>query len=181
MHESGEYKRYFITDNGISPLLFPPSKKLIKWNSYEHDERGITTDKADKIVAMHDKRTRKEKTILDHIRSMHTVNVYGSGDKNTNNDTTTIYTFGSSTMSVLEAIRAGNIKATVIQPIYLKPFPVWEFADMPAGIVVEQNASGQFASLLKDKTGIECDLINQYNGRPFDPQVLAEKIQEVIP
>lgn len=173
MHESGEYKRYTITDPGISPLLFPPSNELIKWNSYEHDERGITTDKADEIVAMHDKRKRKGKIIVDHIKNMNTVNVYGSGDN-------TIYTFGSSTMSVLEALKVGKIKATVVQPVYLKPFPVWEFADSPDGIVVEQNVSGQFRTLLQEKTGITCDLINQYDGRPFDPQVLASKIQEVI-
>ncbi|MGD2250903.1 MAG: 2-oxoacid:acceptor oxidoreductase family protein [Candidatus Methanofastidiosia archaeon] len=187
MHDNGEYKRYTITDTGISPLLFPPREELIKWNSYEHDERGITTDKADKIVLMHDKRAQKGKTIVDHIKGMHTVNVYKSGDihkdtnTDTNKDTPVIYTFGSSTMSVLEALRAGDINATVVQPVYLEPFPIWEFVDMPAGIVIEQNVSGQFRTLLQEKTGITCDLINQYNGRPFDPYVLANEIQEVIP
>lgn len=31
MHASGEYKIYADTDDGISPLLFPPLKGLIKW------------------------------------------------------------------------------------------------------------------------------------------------------
>ena len=51
-HAKGEYKRYLDTKDGISPLLFPPSKEIIKWNSYEHDEAGITTERAEVIAQM---------------------------------------------------------------------------------------------------------------------------------
>lgn len=47
MHKDGEYKRYLDTEDGISPLLFPPSNEIIKWTSYEHDEMGITTENAE--------------------------------------------------------------------------------------------------------------------------------------
>lgn len=175
MHKTGEYKRYLDTDNGVSPLLFPPSNELIKWDSYEHDESGITTEDPETITRMQDKRNRKTKAIVEHLRSIHTVNVYG--DKNP-----VIFTYGSTTLSVLEALRAGNIEATAVQPVYLEPLPFWELEKYKGNtvIVVEQSCTGQFAALLKEKMGIESKaVIKKYDGRPFDPQELALRIKEV--
>jgi len=47
-------------------------------------------------------------------------NVFGHGEP-------VIFTYGSTTMSVLEALQCANLEATVVQPIYLEPFPTWEF------------------------------------------------------
>jgi 2-oxoglutarate ferredoxin oxidoreductase subunit alpha len=175
-HEKGEYKRYKQTTNGISPLVFPPSKHLIKWNSYEHDEQGVTTEDGVLIAKMHDKRKTKLHSLIEYLKKMKTVNVYGNGKP-------VIFTFGSTTMSVLEALEYGDIKATVIQPIYLQPFPVWELSKHKyrESIVVEQNSTGQLEQLLKDKSDIKSvRSIRQYDGRPFDPQELAHKIKEVF-
>ena len=176
IHSGGDYKRYLDAKDGISPLLFPPSKELIKWNSYEHDELGITTEDPDMIARMQEKRQKKQKAIIKHMRGMHTVNVYGSkGPK--------IFTYGSTTLSVLEALRAGGVEATVVQPIYLDPLPVWELKKYKRGevIVVEQSCSGQFATLLKEKVEIEAkEIIKKYDGRPFDPVELNIKIKEAL-
>lgn len=172
-HGSGEYKRYTITDDGISPLLFPPSSEVIKWNSYEHDELGITTDKAERIAAMHDKRKKKLETLTAYMKTITTVNVYNPGYP-------VIMTYGSTTMSVLEALRAGDIDATVVQPVYLRPFPVWEFAGYDTALVIEQSSTGQFATLLKEKARVDSEVITKYDGRPFDPQELASRIKEVV-
>jgi len=174
LYEDGEYSRYRITDDGISPLLFPPSKEMIKWNSYEHDEKGITTEDAVTIKKMHEKRLTKQNAIVEHMKGKKTVNVYGEGDTN-------IFTFGSTTMSVLEAVRFATINARVIQPIYLEPLPKWELEEYRRGIVVEQNSSGQFARLLKEKVGVEVIAeLRKYDGRPFDVVELAGRIKEVI-
>jgi len=153
-----------------------PSKELINWNSYEHDEKGITTENPDLIVKMHEKRKRKGETLVEYLKGMKTVNVYGEGNP-------VIFTYGSTLMSVLEALHAGNIKATVVQPIYLEPFPVWEVTQYKntLGIVIEMSSTGLFASLLKEKTGINPEVvIKKYDGRPFDPQDLADIIKEVL-
>lgn len=174
--EKNDYKRYRDAKGGISPLLFLPSKEVIKWNSYEHDEMGITTEKPEMIAQMHDKRRRKMDTLIKHMKKMHTVNVYGKGGP-------TIFTYGSTTMSVLEALNVANMRATVIQPIYLEPFPVWEIGkyDDNEVIVVEHNSIGQLASLLKEKAGANAKaVVKKYDGRPFDPDELAEKLREVV-
>jgi 2-oxoglutarate ferredoxin oxidoreductase subunit alpha len=176
LHEGGEYKRYLDTKNGVSPMLFPPSPELIKWSSYEHDELGITTEEAGAIARMHEKRCRKGDALNARIRELRTVN--RRGDKGP-----LIITYGSTFMSVLEALAAGGIEARVIQPVYLRPFPVWEFEDLAdeAPIVVEQSCTGQFADLIGDKTGIRPrEVVRRYDGRPFEPAELAEEIASLV-
>lgn len=176
IYDGEEYKRYLDTENGISPLLFPPSNQLIKWNSYEHDELGFSTENPQMIALMHEKRYKKLNSLENYLKNSHTVNIFG-------NKGPLLFTYGSTTMSVLEAIEYADIDATIVQPIYLSPFPIWElekFKDKSA-IVIEMSKEGQFASLLREKSGVAMHyLINKYDGRPFDPIILSKKIKEVI-
>lgn len=174
--DKDDFKRYLDAEDGVSPLLFPPSEQLIKWNSYEHDELGITTEEPEQIIKMHDKRKRKGDSLIKYLKSINTVNVFGD-------DGPLIFTYGSTTMSVLEAIEYGGITAKVIQPKYLKPLPTWLLEDYRNQdiITVEQSLEGQFTNLIKEKAGLNVKtLINRYDGRPFDPIELSEKIKEVI-
>ncbi len=176
MHSGGEFKRYFNTEDGISPLLFPPSKEVIKWTSYEHDELGITTENADAINLMHNKRAKKNKAIIEYLKTKNTINIFGEKGP-------LIFTYGSTTMSVLEALKCGDIEARVIQPRFLSPFPVWELDGYKkeSVISIELSKAGQFSNLLKDKTGIVSEtLLNRYDGRPFDPIELSDQIKEVL-
>ncbi|MFX1501743.1 MAG: 2-oxoacid:acceptor oxidoreductase subunit alpha [Promethearchaeota archaeon] len=177
MYKEGEYKRYLDTDDGISPMLFPPSKKIIKWNSYEHDELGITTENSKMISFMHDKRNKKLDSLIDYLKEQKTLKII-RGENPTN-----IFTYGSTYMSVLEALKYGKINPTTIAPIYLSPLPVWElekFKDQD-NIIVEQSSTGQFTKFLEEKAGLKIrDTIKQYDGRPFDPIDLSYKIKEVL-
>ncbi|MFX0037336.1 MAG: 2-oxoacid:acceptor oxidoreductase subunit alpha [Candidatus Hermodarchaeota archaeon] len=176
-HQSGDYKRYLDTDDGISPMLFPPSMQVIKWNSYEHDEFGITTENAEKISFMHDKRNKKLKTLIEYLKGQDTVKII-RGEIPFN-----IFTYGSTYMSVLEALRFGNLDPTIVAPIYLSPLPTWELKEFKDqnNIIIEQSSTGQFTTLLKEKAGLKImSTIKQYNGRPFDPIELSEKIKEVL-
>ena len=176
MHESGGYERYEDTDDGISPLKFPPSEEVIKWQSKEHDEYGISTEDSEMVTKMHDKRRKKGDSIVKRMKNMKTINEYGSGDA-------VIFTYGSTTMSVLEALNHGDIDAKVVQPRYLEPLPIWELEEYMDKdvIVVEQSSEGQFAKLLREKVNIvPKTVIRRYDGRPFEPEKLAEEIKEVI-
>ena len=172
-----DYKRYLDTEDGISPMIFPPHQQLIKWNSYEHDEMGFTTEDAEKITTMKNKRSKKVSSFIDYMRNeLKTVNIYGD-------DGPVIFTYGSTTMSVLEALKFGKINARVVQPIYLNPFPSWNFSEYrnQKAIVVEMSSSGQFADFLKEKANIvDQKVIKKYDGRPFDPIGLSNKLKEVF-
>jgi len=177
MFNGENYKRYQDTKDGISPLLFPPSNQVIKWNSYEHDEVGITTEDAQMISFMHEKRNKKLKSLIDYLKPKKTVNVI-RGELPIN-----IFAYGSTYMSLLEALRYGKLNPTTVQPIFLNPLPIWELEEFNAqeNIVVEQSISGQFSSLLKEKAGLQIKhVIKQYDGRPFDPILLSNQLKEVI-
>ncbi|KKK41872.1 MAG: 2-oxoacid:ferredoxin oxidoreductase, alpha subunit, partial [Candidatus Lokiarchaeum sp. GC14_75] len=172
-----DYKRYLDTNDGISPMLFPPSKETIKWNSYEHDEFGITTEDAEVIAFMHDKRDKKLKTIIEYLKQIETVNII-RGENPTN-----IFAFGSTYMSVIEALRYGKMNPTIVQPIFLNPLPTWELEEFKNqdNIVIEQSSTGQFTALLQEKAGLNIkSTIKKYNGRPFAPIELSKKIKEVL-
>lgn len=173
---SGEYLRYADSPNGVSPLLFAPSNAMIKWTSYEHDDAGITTEDADTIARMQRKRLRKRTSLVESLRAMRTVNRFGSGSH-------IVVTYGSTTMSVREAAAVAALDVTVVQPLYLEPFPEWEF-DALAGrdvIVVEQSCAGQLATLLQQRTRVRvAGTVTQYDGRPFDPEDLAARLKEVL-
>lgn len=176
MHVNGDFQRYRKTDTGVSPLLFPPSEMMIKWNSYEHDEFGYTTEEAEAIAQMHKKRLTKQESLVRYLQEkIQTVNVFGSGDP-------CIFTFGSTTMSVREAVSHADLSCTIVQPIYLQPFPSWKFMNYVGrkAVVVEQNSTGQLEQLLREKVGITpVKSIRQFNGRPFDPVDLAEQLRKV--
>ena len=177
MHQDGDYKRYRDTTDGISPMLFPPSNQIIKWNSYEHDEYGITTENGQKIGFMHDKRNKKLGALIEYLKGQKTVRtIYGEHPTN-------IFTYGSTYMSVLEALRYGKMNPTTIAPIYLSPLPVWELKEFKEqdNIVIEQSSTGQFTKLLTEKAGLKIRTsIKRYDGRPFDPIELSKKIKEVL-
>ncbi|HTW91142.1 MAG TPA: 2-oxoacid:acceptor oxidoreductase subunit alpha [bacterium] len=170
----GPYHRYLDAPTGVSPLAFPPWAELIKWNSYEHDEDGFTTEDAGISTRMSDKRRRKGESLSDHVRTLRTVNTFGDRGP-------VIMTYGSTTLSVLEALRCGGIGATVVQPVYLEPFPAWELSRYAGQevTVVEQSSTGLFAALLKEKAGITASrVIKRYDGRPFAPEELAAELME---
>lgn len=174
-HGDGEYKRYRITDDGVSPLLFPPTKQPNKWTSHMCDELGLVSEDAGVITQMHEKFRRKGEAIAEKLKTMHTVNTFG-------NDGPLIMTYGSTTMAVVEALRYGGMKARVVQPVYLEPFPEWAlgcFSDEKP-VIVEQSSTGMFARFIGEKLGVEARaVVLKYDGRPFDPEELAARLKEV--
>lgn len=172
------YKRYAVTDSGVSPLAFPPAKGVtIKVSSYEHDESGITTEDPAKTVVMQDKRLRKEKLLAQDLESLKTVNVALA-----NGSDTALVCWGSNKGACVEV--AQRLKLKVIQPVVLNPFPVKQFQEALAGtkklICVENNATGQLAKLIKGY-GFNVDkLLLKYDGRPNSVDELQRRLKEII-
>jgi len=86
-------------------------------------------------------------------------------------------------MSVKEAMIAGGIDGTLVQPVYLEPLPVWElekYRGLPS-IAVEMSSTGQFATLLREKAGLTpSEIVRKYDGRPFDPLELAADMKRAL-
>ncbi|MCK9554374.1 2-oxoacid:acceptor oxidoreductase subunit alpha [bacterium] len=174
----GDYKRYRYTDNGVSPLAFPTAKgAVVKVNSYEHDEYGITTEDPEEVVSMYEKRLRKEKYLIEKLYNYDTVKVHGNKDAST-----ALLCWGSNKGVCLEVAETLGLK--VIQPIVLSPFPAKRFRDALKGVKrlvdVENNATAQLSELI-GKYGCSVDeKILKYDGRPFTVEELEEKVKVCI-
>jgi len=172
------YKRYLFTENGVSPLAFVPDKEaIIKVNSYEHDEYGITTEDSKQTVLMQDKRIQKEKYLQEELEKFETVKVYGNRDASVS-----LLCWGSNKGVCVELAERLGIK--VIQPLVLWPFPTRQFQRALSGVeklvCVESNATGQLTRLMK-MLGFNVDeQILKYDGRPFSFDELEERTRGIL-
>ena len=176
--KKGEYKRYQDAKTGISPLAFPSDENaIVKVNSYEHDESGITTEEKDLTVKMQDKRCRKAEYLLEELEQYETVKVYG------NKNSSIALLFWGSNKGVCAEVGA-KLGLKVIQPIVFSPFPLKQFKEALKGvkkiICVENNTFGQLADFLK-RYGVDVDhRILKYDGRPFTVDDLTKQVILVL-
>ena len=176
--EKSGYKRYLFVDDGVSPLAFPGTRNnIVKATSYEHDEYGITTEEAKKIEKMIEKRAKKKKTLIEELKKKETVKVYG------NKRSKIVLVGWGSTQGVLEEV-AEELKIKFVQILYLEPFPKWElekiFKDAVEIIDVENNSTGQLASILRSNGFNITRKILKYDARPFTTDELIKKIWQEI-
>ncbi len=170
----GEYKRYEITKDGISPMAFPGRKNItVKGTSYEHDEAGITVEDEKSVKAMQDKRILKFKNLKKEVDKIKSVKVYGN-----KKSTTAVVVWGSVKGPALEAAEKEGFR--LIQPTIMSPFPEKQMKEALKGtrkvFVAELNSKGQLAEFLKSY-GIESKSILKYTGRPFTAEELIKKIK----
>ncbi len=176
--DGSAYRRYLLTDRGISPLAFPGrAGAVVKANSYTHDEGGLTTEDPALTVAMQDKWLRKERSLAEELDGLPTVNVYGDPTS-----PLTVVTWGSPAGALREIGELTGIR--VVQPVVLWPFPRLQLAAALAGsdrvVVVEHNATGQFERLM-ERHGLPADHhVRRYDGRPFGVGELQRRVQEVL-
>jgi 2-oxoglutarate ferredoxin oxidoreductase subunit alpha len=176
---SPPYRRYAITESGVSPLAFPSAcGAVVKVNGYAHDESGITTEEPGTVTRMQEKILRKGEGLARDLDGMPTVTVGGSkgaGDA--------LLTWGS-TAGVCREVGNG-LGLRVVQPVVLNPFPAKKVREALDGtrriITVEQNATGQLERLLAIRSIRPDGRILKYDGRPFALDELEKRVREVLP
>ena len=173
-NNKGEYKRYTITENGISPIAFPGKDAVVKTTSYEHDEFGISTEDEDIIKQMQEKRLRKFDSMKKEIDNIQAVNVYGDSE-------IAVICFGS-LKGVVKSV-CEKLKIKMIQPFILQPFPRKQVIEALKGVnkivCVESNALGQLSQVLS-QNGINVDKkILKYDGRPFYEEELEDQLKNI--
>ena len=176
--KKGEYKRYKITENGISLLTFPGEKNaIVKANSYEHDEFGISNDEEEMVERMQEKRLRKYRKMAEEVESLPAIKVYGNEKSEV-----AIISWGISKGAAKEVAENSGIK--LIQPIIIEPFPEKQMEEALRGVkkifLVELNSTGQMAKIL-NQNEIKVDgKILKYNGRPFWAREIEEKLKGIL-
>ncbi len=169
-----DYKRYRITDDGISPRGIPGwGEGLVLVDSDEHDEEGHITESHQVRVAMVDKRLAKYKGME---RDELPPELTGPEEYHT-----LVIGWGSTGPIIQEALHLLQRPETA----FLHFRQVWPLhrktADYLARarriVMVEGNATGQFGRLLRTETGHgPTDLILKYNGLQFTTEELVERL-----
>jgi 2-oxoglutarate ferredoxin oxidoreductase subunit alpha len=180
--EGGEgYVRYKITEDGISPMVFPGAEDtVVKVTSYEHNEEGEATEHTHEIMAMHEKRSRKGEGLVREVQWFPTVKTYGDPTS----DIVLLF-WGSTKGAVLEAMRLLPQKVRAVQVLWMEPFDTERVSRELSGarvvVGIEANHTAQLCSLLRERTGISVShTIRKYDALPFTPRELADDIIHLI-
>ncbi len=175
----GEYLKYEITDDGVSPRVPPGMGATLIANSYEHDEYGWATEDAATVRRMMDKRARK----LDAAASVVPQSkLHGPPDSDV-----TIISWGSPKGPILEAMRwleQESVSVNFLQVTTVHPFPAERVSQILEGagvtICIETNQTGQLAGLIREHCLFDVDhRLGKYDGRPFFPEEIVQRVMEV--
>ncbi len=178
-NEKGQFRPHAVTDDGISPRAFPGTADAAHMSTgLEHDELGRRTEEQDMRVKQVDKRDRKVETAVE--REDWSYREFGDPDADT-----LVVSWGSNEGAMrdaLELLEADGIDVRFLSVPYVFPRPDLT-DDIEAAedvIVVECNATGQFADLVEHDALTRVDRINKYDGVRFKADELAEEVKDAL-
>lgn len=171
------YRRYAVTDSGVSPRLLPGlTENLVVADSDEHTEDGHLTEDLSVRNVMMEKRLRKG----DGIRSEVIAPDIGGDEK----PDLLLVSWGSSKGAVSEAAcllrsdgeSVGTLHFSQVWPLAPEQF----MARLQAArevVCVEGNATGQLARLIRRETGFEIEKrVLRYDGLPLPPEFILREL-----
>ncbi len=177
---NADYQRYQLTEDGISPRAFPgKGEGVVIIDSDEHTEDGHLTEDLDVRIQMNDKRLKKLQGLQ---QDMLMPEVIGQDDQ------IGVICWGSSYGPCREAVEMLQQEGVPVSLIYFKQcWPLNEvevsgvLASYQTLIMVEGNATGQFAHVLRGTTSICINhLILRYDGRPFLCDEVKREIKGIL-
>ena len=172
------YKRYELTDNGISPRGIPGfGNGVVVADPHEHDEYGHISEDQNIRSKMVEKRLKKLEGIkTDAIPP----ELIGSSDYKI-----LIICWGSTYGIIKEAL--DNLNRDDVALLYFKQvYPLHEITKKyldkaDKTIIFENNAESQFANLIKLQTDYKIDKkILKYNGRPFSVEEVTDSLNNFM-
>ncbi|UKL14201.1 2-oxoacid:acceptor oxidoreductase subunit alpha [Dissulfurimicrobium hydrothermale] len=171
------YRRYLITESGVSPRLLPGfSRHLVVADSDEHTEDGHLTEDLSVREAMVKKRFRKWTVVLKEVEPPE----YHGPEA----PETILLTWGSSRGAGLEAGKrlrqggesVGNLHFDQVWPLAQDQF-LGRLSSAKRVVSIEGNATGQFARLIRRETGFDIkDRVLRYDGLPFTADYILERL-----
>jgi 2-oxoglutarate ferredoxin oxidoreductase subunit alpha len=182
--EGKEYRRFELTENGISPRVFLGTKNGVCW--YTGDERNteghISEDPVNRCNMM-DKRMRRLELIDREVPLEEKMNFYG--DKDSEN---IVFSWGSPKGAILEAIsnlKEAGLSCGFMQLRMLHPLPSAAVKQMLMGkkriIDIEHNYLGQLGLVVKENTGVTpTHHILKYTGRPMTVTEVQAALKKVL-
>ncbi|ELZ86502.1 pyruvate flavodoxin/ferredoxin oxidoreductase domain-containing protein [Haloferax elongans ATCC BAA-1513] len=179
LDDKGRFQPHAITDDGVSPRAFPGTDQGAHMSTgLEHDELGRRTEDTEMRVEQVDKRDRKVETAKNDEDL--SPREFGNPDSDT-----LIISWGSNEGAMVEAmefLEEDGVDVRFLSVPYIFPRPDLS-DDIEAAdevIVVECNATGQFANVIEHDTLTRVKRINKYNGVRYKADELAERIKATL-
>src|SRR6476660_6139920 len=183
---NGHYKRYEITQSGVSPRAIPGVPGHIYTAATdEHDEDGVLISdeftNPQKRRMMVEKRARKMEGVIKEIAPPKLV-----GPEKAD---VTLVGWGSTEGVIREAVEKlaaeEGIVANQLAIKWIVPLHAAEIGAILGRsknvILVENNQSGQFARYLRSETGFAAHgHIRKYDGEPFMPHHIVEAVKSQL-
>ena len=177
-----EYKRYRLTENGISPRLIPGNPyAFVSADTDEHDEYGFITESAKVRVEQTDKRKRKMTTLI--ADDLQEPEQFGKARSKV-----LLVGWGSLHGTLLEAAdkfaaRGVDVNILVFGDVW--PLPLASLTEAAANaehiINVEQNTDGQLGALIRRESGITMThSLLKYDGRAISSDEVVERVLDII-
>jgi 2-oxoglutarate ferredoxin oxidoreductase subunit alpha len=171
-----DYERYPVTGDGISPRGVPGyGTGLVVVDSDEHTPDGHLTEDLETRVQMMDKRLKKFEGIQSEV-----LEPISMGKKHAKK---VIVGWGSTKTALSEAVTLSDhsdLRYLHFKQVWPLPENIGAyFAEAEEIIVVENNATGQFADQLKLAGVGVTGRILKYNGEPFSVEELVEYIEKL--
>jgi len=175
---ASDYLRYQLTENGISPRGIPGfGSGIVCVDSDEHTQEGYITEDMSVRNVMVKKRQARLSTIA--VEAMEPT-LLGEEQYRV-----LVACWGSNYHVVKEAVETlGREDIAVLHFAQLYPLPATTLKYFTAArttIMVENNAAGQLAALIKKTTGHDFDqTILKFSGLPFTVEEVATALQQAI-
>ncbi len=172
----GRFRPHADTEDGISPRALPGTAEGAHMSTgLEHDELGRRTEDPDVRVRQVDKRNRKVATARE--RESWEAREFGAADADT-----LVVSWGSNEGAMLEAMsildeREVDVRFLSVPYLFPRPDLSAAVADAERTVVVECNATGQFADVLEHDVLERVERVNKYTGVRFKANELADEIQ----
>ena len=175
---SNDYRRYQLTPDGISPRGIPGyGEGLVVVDSDEHDEEGHITENLKIRTKMVEKRLNKKMKLI----KKETIKPELIGDDKYE---ILVLGWGSTYGTIKEACeklgsdRISFLHFNQVYPIHPETRNYLEKAEKT--IIFENNASAQFANLIKTETGFEIDQkVLKYDGMPFSVEEVLKTLKSI--
>ncbi|MFC7204227.1 2-oxoacid:acceptor oxidoreductase subunit alpha [Haloferax namakaokahaiae] len=179
LDDKGRFQPHAITDDGVSPRAFPGTEQGAHMSTgLEHDELGRRSEDKGMRIEQVDKRNRKVQTAKD--AEDFSPREFGDSDSDK-----LVISWGSNEGAIIEAmefLEEDGVNVRFLSVPYIFPRPDLSDAIEAADevVVVECNATGQFADIVEHDTLTRVKRINKYNGVRFKADELAEQIKATI-
>ena len=174
----GEYRRYAVTESGVSPMAVPGvAGGQHTADGLEHNPRGTPSTRAEDHMTQMNKRLRK---ITGFDYGSHWAEIDGEGEL-------AVLTWGSCTAAALEAVEAAREAGIAVKLISLRlisPCLPDAMAKALEGVkkvlVVEQTHSGQFANYLRAQYELPSEVRSYHIPGPLTirPSEILSQIQD---